>query len=257
MRLGCSRIGSLLFGALLLVANSGAYAAIVSLNNTVMISGMNWMEDLSSVESTSATGSGGMGTEPEVMDNMDGTTSYMGMDSVLMMSSPAWDYSWDMTADPDPFIAGSFTVTNTSMIEQTFDITFGLPIAPEFTDGYMSGRLSATYHDADNEEGATLSLNTWEGLIDGSNVMDLFAFAGPCVGTGCSVDIAEVSQGPTLYSGAVNSTIGIHMNFALSAGDSATFDTRFEVNPVPVPAAVWLFSSGLLGLLGAARRKKV
>jgi hypothetical protein len=26
--------------------------------------------------------------------------------------------------------------------------------------------------------------------------------------------------------------------------------------PVPVPAAVWLFGSGLLGLVGVARRKK-
>lgn len=30
-----------------------------------------------------------------------------------------------------------------------------------------------------------------------------------------------------------------------------------EVSQVPVPAAVWLFSSGLLGLIGIARRKKV
>lgn len=29
------------------------------------------------------------------------------------------------------------------------------------------------------------------------------------------------------------------------------------VNPVPVPAAVWLFGSGLIGLIGVARRKKV
>lgn len=28
------------------------------------------------------------------------------------------------------------------------------------------------------------------------------------------------------------------------------------VNPVPVPAAVWLFGTGLLGLIGVARRKK-
>jgi hypothetical protein len=29
-----------------------------------------------------------------------------------------------------------------------------------------------------------------------------------------------------------------------------------DVAAVPVPAAVWLFGSGLLGLIGVARRKK-
>ena len=29
-----------------------------------------------------------------------------------------------------------------------------------------------------------------------------------------------------------------------------------DVNPVPVPAAVWLFGSGLIGLVGVARKKK-
>ena len=31
---------------------------------------------------------------------------------------------------------------------------------------------------------------------------------------------------------------------------------RVDFNPVPVPAAVWLFGSGLIGLIGIARRKK-
>ena len=38
------------------------------------------------------------------------------------------------------------------------------------------------------------------------------------------------------------------------AGQHATFEG--EVSAVPVPAAVWLFGSGLLGLVGVARRKK-
>jgi hypothetical protein len=32
--------------------------------------------------------------------------------------------------------------------------------------------------------------------------------------------------------------------------------TRSALTPVPVPAAVWLFGSGLIGLIGVARRKK-
>jgi hypothetical protein len=47
-------------------------------------------------------------------------------------------------------------------------------------------------------------------------------------------------------------------------GESFSYTQTFEIfdpsNPpvssVPVPAAVWLFGSGLLGLVGVARRKK-
>jgi hypothetical protein len=222
----------------------------VSLNNTVMIpSTMTWMQDLSDVTSSTA-------SDVVYMDNGDGTYTYMGMDSVSMMSGDLWDYSWTLTGDPDPLIGGSFTVTNTSSMMQTFDITFALPISPGFTNGYMTGSLSGTYSDFDNSGGATLNLNDWDGLIDGASRMNLFGFAGPCIGVGCSVTIGNVSEGPTLYTGDVTSTIGIHMNFELSAGDRVTFNTSFEVNPVPVPAAVWLFGSGLLGLIGIARRKK-
>ena len=45
-----------------------------------------------------------------------------------------------------------------------------------------------------------------------------------------------------------------------TAGFSANFSTDLTATPktstVPVPAAVWLFGSGLLGLLGVVRRKK-
>jgi hypothetical protein len=43
-------------------------------------------------------------------------------------------------------------------------------------------------------------------------------------------------------------------------GPFAGFDANFNANmspaPVPIPAAAWLFGSGLLGLVGIARRKK-
>lgn len=46
----------------------------------------------------------------------------------------------------------------------------------------------------------------------------------------------------------------------LNAGEQATIQKKLGgiglvVNPVPVPAAVWLFGSGLLGLAGIARRR--
>ena len=239
MRIKHYRAASILAVALFAIGITGAHATTISNIVTVTdtVSGDNvttWMNNQD-------------GTE------IDGTSAsrYMGENS----ETSVWNYSWNLTADPDPFIAGTFTVTNTSTNDQTFDITFGLPISPSFTNGYMTGSLSGSYFDADGDGSAALSLYTWDGLIDGTSQMNLFTIAGPCLGSGCSVTIGEISQGPTLYTGDVNSTIGIHMNFGLSAGDSATFITSFEIVPVPVPAAVWLFASGLLGLVGITRRK--
>ena len=44
----------------------------------------------------------------------------------------------------------------------------------------------------------------------------------------------------------------------LASGEIAFIQKKFSlaVPQVPVPAAVWLFGSGLLGLIGMARRKK-
>jgi hypothetical protein len=44
------------------------------------------------------------------------------------------------------------------------------------------------------------------------------------------------------------------LNYILD--DSGTDFVRLSVSQVPIPAAVWLFGSGLIGLLGIARRKK-
>lgn len=45
--------------------------------------------------------------------------------------------------------------------------------------------------------------------------------------------------------------IGIHVQGFANGGSES-----FVNNPVPIPAAVWLFGSGLLGLAGIARRRK-
>jgi hypothetical protein len=51
------------------------------------------------------------------------------------------------------------------------------------------------------------------------------------------------------------------MTIPVTSGVTITSDSTGEtipVNPVvvPIPSAVWLFGSGLLGLVGISRRKK-
>ena len=44
--------------------------------------------------------------------------------------------------------------------------------------------------------------------------------------------------------------------YGMLDGAFAGFNANFDFTAVPVPAAVWLFGSGLLGLVGVARRRK-
>jgi hypothetical protein len=39
-------------------------------------------------------------------------------------------------------------------------------------------------------------------------------------------------------------------------GPTAGFNYSFNIQPIPLPSAVWLLGSGLLGLLGMARKRK-
>jgi hypothetical protein len=172
------------------------------------------------------------------------------------LTAPKWALGWDMTVDQDPLISGSFSITNSTSLTQTFDVTFGLPVASAFSPAVKTGSVGFSFADTNNSGGASVNLTTWEGLIDGSNAMSLFTSSIPCLGTGCTGAIATISDGPNSHPAGVNSTIGIHLVFALSAGDTVNFNTSFEVNPVPVPAAVWLFGSGLLGLFGVARKQQ-
>lgn len=68
--------------------------------------------------------------------------------------------------------------------------------------------------------------------------------------------------GGGVYTGPVYSLVSTDWDangiagVAMIDGPFTGFNANFNVNAVPVPAAVWLFGSGLLGLAGMARRKK-
>jgi hypothetical protein len=69
-------------------------------------------------------------------------------------------------------------------------------------------------------------------------------FAGP-----------DTSGGITLqFNAACGADIGCVSDYFI---DNVTIFADVDVPAIPVPAAVWLFGSGLLGLVGIARKKKV
>ena len=86
-----------------------------------------------------------------------------------------------------------------------------------------------------------------------------------------------INSGPGIYSlvvGGTNSTdLAALLSHAIATnGDYTTpsgaltgynnarlarnFNVQFNVAPVPLPAAVWLFGSGLVGVIAFARRRR-
>ena len=75
------------------------------------------------------------------------------------------------------------------------------------------------------------------------------------------VNVWDVAEGPRTYTSTDwdgDGILGGKMIDGAFVGFSANFNLVGDdlPPPVPVPAAVWLFGSGLLGLVGVARRRK-
>jgi len=186
------------------------------------------------------------------------------------VSTSVWDNShgltvsnWSMTLDSDPFVTNNFTITNTTTSTQTYTMTATVGVSPAIASGLMRGSVGLTLTD-NNGDGATLTNATgasiYKALIDGNSARTLwnnpFSFSVLAVdGTGTT----NTKFGfPTREAApeSVDTAIGITISFKLSPQDSVAFTSNFDVVPVPLPAAAWLFGSGLLGLAAAARRKR-
>lgn len=97
------------------------------------------------------------------------------------------------------------------------------------------------------------------------NLVDPGANAGVYwnVGSSATLDTTTLFQGNILASTSITMNAGatIGCGSALANTGAVTLNTNTistgcnGLSPVPVPAAVWLFGSGLLGLIGVARRK--
>ncbi len=207
------------------------------------------------ITSTGSTNVWNLASNAPYTTNPDGTFDYTG---TAGGSTAPWIFTWDILVNPDPLISATFGITNNTSITKHFDLLFTLPVGSPFgTPATKSGSLSAAFQDLNNSGLVSLTNVNWSGKIDGVDVMSLTTFDGTCGpgSPGCIGNLGTVSDGP-LSSTGVNTNIGIHLAFDLTAGDKATFTTSFEVVPVPIPAAAWLFGSGLLGLGALVRRRK-
>ena len=198
----------------------------------------------------------------------DGFSSFMGpahqWGSVTQVGPTVWrstgamystptrsTLTWHMLVDPDPFVQGTFTVSNDSSEARDYVIDFVLPISPEIPDqSIIAGSVSGTVTDSNGDGSALMS------SISGGSIYTSFIDSAPVrtLLTGTSVGVstafgstsfgAESFGYPigSLTGPGASSSIALQFRFRLSAGDTASFSSIFVVNPVPAPGAVALLA---------------
>jgi hypothetical protein len=180
-----------------------------------------------------------------------------------MMSMPNGDWSlssWNMTLDPDPIVDANTVVRNMTGSTQTFFLNVVLPITvvkgPPLV---ISGSIQGGVTDTNGSGSATLSsagVAIYSAAIDGTVVKTLLNHPSSVTATG-AFQSNGFSPSPgfstlILPGNTATTNIAIRLRFNLTAGDSASFTSVFNV--VPEPSTAVLAGLGLLGLLVAGRR---
>ena len=156
---------------------------------------------------------------------------------------------WSWTTDLNNVVTSTETITPT---EGTgFGITYGNFDAFAQTNIAIAG----DYIFSVKANALTGSVFTSSGLTRNLTNGAFSLFAGSASSPAFDVITADdwmtFTWTATLAAGDVN--------FGLRTTDTGTYSIAFDefsITAVPVPAAVWLFGSGLIGLVGIARRKK-
>ena len=186
-----------------------------------------------------------------------GLTWTMGDGSTLSVGS--------LFGNADP-ILGFGLGASTGATGSTFGFTFNLPIA---LSGPINAISSVSYSLT-----STTSAGAQIAPVVGSNIVSAFEVdttVGGLSSLNKGVDVGNTfffTGGPLTQNSSVftasNTLTGnlaydlmtVKVDFSLSANSSTGISGFVQQTPVPVPAAAWLFGSGLIGLIGIARRKK-
>jgi hypothetical protein len=160
----------------------------------------------------------------------------------------------------DPFVLNNFLVTNNLTVPQVFSVFVGLPTVLA-APNTISGNVRTSVIDG-GTDGAVLSSVSgqpiYQAQVDFAPVASLQNDPFSVIAAPGDSASASASFGPTVSNVAVGSTIGVQLRFTLSAGDTASILSRFDVIPgganggLPEPTTLTL--GGIVAVLGMGLR---
>ncbi len=235
--------GSTLRGA---VKNDGAVDARLS-GTGIVVAGSDWAaaknDSAGAKNVTFSTATAGALSETlTVVNNFNNTNT-----QTLAITGSVYDYAnvglqntggagtWDipgLTLDFGNFTQGSGTQTATFSLANIGGLD---SLYTDLLDGNYSFNLGSAFSSS--------NVSNFTNLAGGSSMINLdFLFNTSTVGTYTgNVILASTGHNASGYSGAL---------------DGMTINFKGSVSAVPVPAAAWLFLTGMIGLLGLGRRNK-
>ncbi|MBK8970376.1 MAG: hypothetical protein IPM37_02970 [Hahellaceae bacterium] len=146
---------------------------------------------------------------------------------------------------------------------------YNAPTMPDLVSGgFVNGPLTTGQYEFDNE---TVGINsaigdTWSFSLASNSAVELsvspseFNFMGAKImGTNLngSFGVTPIAMGEIVSLGVLlaNTVYSINFNGVVTGSIGGGYDGALKVAAVPVPAAVWLFGSALLGLTLFSRRR--
>ena len=158
----------------------------------------------------------------------------------------------------------SALVSTGDIVTVNFDISGnpGVVIPPEQMDYQIIFTPFGSSADMAVNPGESFTLDWFENISDSTPLQtddpspfsfDVYSFSNGFFGTG----LEDVS-GKLVMSNIIGdfNIASISMRTLLNDGSFTSYvEQSFVVTPIPIPAAIWLFGSGLIGLIGFAKRK--
>lgn len=176
-----------------------------------------------------------------------------------------WNFNYNFSAASGADAAaqsGTFSITNLSGVERTYNIRLTLPTASAGNlTGLFNGSLSGTLITSGSGYMRSVTATpVWAALTDSFTVGQLFASPVNIVRTGSGATaMGSQSFGgssPSAPGPVFGSTIAINLNFILSANATASFSSSVGGVSVPIPAPGAFALLGAAGLLVPRRRRR-
>ena len=182
----------------------------------------------------------------------------------------AWALQWNCVfydassvgaAGESAFVVANIVVTNFSQNTENFSLLMSQPLARAINPTWERGSIVGTVTDLTNDDAtvsAPLGTSIYTALIDTMDESFLMTdpFSASAGGPFQSGTVGPEDfgvPGIILASKKAETSIGIFLNFDLSAGDSASFTAIYEVL-IPAPAGLPVLAA--FGLLGIRRRRR-